>query len=67
MWQKIIGWFGGRSHFSFVIAFIAICWGFAFFNASPNYAIFAGTIASICGLQHYRSIKEDAVNNAKPD
>ena len=52
---------GGRSHLTWLAAFITINVAFYTKVDPVNFIAFAGIILSLCGIQNYRSIKSDQV------
>ena len=63
-WERITDWFGGKSHFSFLAAYVGISVAFYLHTSSPNFPIFAGCLLSLCGCQHYRSVAQDNIKDA---
>jgi hypothetical protein len=64
-WEKLTAWFGGKSHFSFLAAYVVITAAFYLHNGSTNFPVFSGSILSLCGFQHWRSISQDKTDEDK--
>lgn len=56
---KLVSFVGGKSHLSFLMAFIAVSVAYFSKADTSNFTAYSGIILSLCGFQHYRSIKED--------
>lgn len=59
LYQKLVIAVGGKSHLSFLLAFIVITTAYFVYPTCSNFSIFALTISSLCGIQTTRSILSD--------
>jgi hypothetical protein len=66
-WDKLTGFFGGKSHFLLVTGLVLVTVAFFLKGESPAFVPYVGFISLACGLQHRRSIKEDEIGNTNLD